>query len=182
MICELDYLPTVLISILYFGCLVGYFCIPTIADNYGRKIAIKIAWVIYGLGVVLIGFSFHPSLVGIGEFMAGFGSNPAITLCFSFLNEQCLRKKRQRYGVIVQGFFGVGVCVIGLIFISDITWRYVFYILLGLIVLWFFFLFYLLETPKFLLSRKKKKILAVLNIMAKRNNKSEIKIEDLKDI
>ena len=108
MICEIDYLPTIFISIFYFGSLVGFFFIPSVADNFGRKIAMLISWAIYGIGVLIIGISFHPALVGIGEFLAGFGCNPAITLCYSFLNEQCLRESRQRYGVGIQIFIALG--------------------------------------------------------------------------
>ena len=66
MICDMTYLRTVLISIFYFGSLVGFFLLPTVADNFGRKIAIIISWGIYAGGVLIIGVAFHPVLVGIG--------------------------------------------------------------------------------------------------------------------
>jgi hypothetical protein len=40
--------------------------------------------------------------------LAGFGTNPAITLCFSFINEQCLGRARQGFGVGVQIFLALG--------------------------------------------------------------------------
>ena len=182
MICDQDYLSNLLISIFYFGCLIGFFIIPTVADNFGRKIGMLISWGIFGVGVLVLAFSFHPGLIGIGEFLAGFGSNPAIILCYSFINEQFLRKSRQIYGVGIQVFFAVGMCITGLLFIPDLTWRYVLYLLLGLILVSFISLFYLLETPKFLMIREKEKTLEVLNTMARRNKKDEITIDDIKDI
>ena len=86
MICDLNYLPTIFISIFYFGSLIGFFIIPSIADNHGRKKAMLISWAIYGTGVLIMLIAFHPALIGIGEFLAGFGCNPAITLCYSFIN------------------------------------------------------------------------------------------------
>ena len=86
MICDQEFLPSILISIFYFGSLIGFFIIPSVADNYGRKIAMFISWIFYAVGVLFIAVAIHPSMVGIGEFLAGFGCNPAITLCYSFLN------------------------------------------------------------------------------------------------
>ena len=134
MICDNDHLPTIFISIFYLGCLIGYFFIPTIADNFGRKIGIMISWTIYGIGVLMIAVSFHPVMVGIGEFLAGFGCNPTIMLCYSFINEQSLRKARQLSGIGIQLSFAIGICVTGLLFIPDLTWRYVLYLLFGLVV------------------------------------------------
>ena len=66
MICDQDYLPSFFISLFYFGSLFGFLLIPMIADNYGRKIAIKISWGIYGIGIFLLGFSISPIMVGLG--------------------------------------------------------------------------------------------------------------------
>jgi OCT family organic cation transporter-like MFS transporter 4/5 len=71
---------------LFIGSLIGFFIIPYAADNFGRKIAIQASWGICTLGVLLICLADSPNMIGIGYFFAGFGSNPAITLCFSFIN------------------------------------------------------------------------------------------------
>jgi MFS family permease len=70
----------------FIGSLIGFFIIPFIADNLGRKIAMQIAWGICTLGVLLLCIGNSVALIGIGYFLAGLGSNPAITLCFSFIN------------------------------------------------------------------------------------------------
>jgi MFS family permease len=67
------------------GSLIGFFIIPHLADNYGRKIMVHISWGICVLGALLIATAPSPILVGIGFFLAGFGANPAITLNFSFI-------------------------------------------------------------------------------------------------
>ena len=71
---------------LFFGSLIGFFIIPYAADNFGRNSAMKVAWGICTLGVLIICLADSPNMVGIGYFFAGFGCNPAITLCFSFIN------------------------------------------------------------------------------------------------
>ena len=72
---------------MFFGALIGYFFIPTIADNSGRKIGLKIAIIIGIVGSVLFSIADSPLVVGFALFFVGFGTNPAITLAFSFINE-----------------------------------------------------------------------------------------------
>lgn len=86
MICDNSYTITILQSLLFAGSLLGFFIIPYIADNWGRKLGIRISWAIATLGVLTVALAESPNMVGIGYFFAGFGSNPAITLCFSFIN------------------------------------------------------------------------------------------------
>ena len=71
--------------------------IPYIADNAGRKISLEIAWGIAIGGVVIILIADSSNMIGLGLFFIGFGTNPATTLSFSFINEQCLGKYRQTY-------------------------------------------------------------------------------------
>ena len=133
----------------------------------------QISWVICTLGVFLLVIANSIVLIAIGYFLAGLGSNPAITLCFSFINEQCLYKSRQRYGVFVQIFLALGESTIALMFIPQgfWSWRWVMAILLIMVIIVNGFLFYLLETPKFLFSKDKNATLKVLNQIATRNKK-----------
>ena len=82
--------------------------IPYVADNWGRRIAIRISWGIFVIGIAFIGLADSPNMIGMGQLLTGFGCNPAITLCYSFLNEQVLRAKRQYYGVTIQVFLAIG--------------------------------------------------------------------------
>lgn len=70
----------------FVGSLIGFFIIPFIADNMGRRIAMIISWIICTIGVIILVFANSIFLIGAGYFLAGLGSNPAITLCFSFIN------------------------------------------------------------------------------------------------
>ena len=108
LICEQDYLVAVLTSLVYFGSLVGFFVIPFIADNWGRKITILISWTFFVIGIGTICIADSPNMIGMGQFFAGFGCNPAITLSYSFINEQCSGKSRQFFGIGIQVFFAFG--------------------------------------------------------------------------
>lgn len=116
MICSNDYLVPIMSSLLYLGSLIGFFLIPYIADNWGRKIAIRISWGAFVFGLIFIALADSPNMIAMGQFVSGFGCNPAITLCYSFINEQVLGTKRQRYGVIFQIFLALGECIIAFMF------------------------------------------------------------------
>ena len=78
---------TIFQSLVYGGSLIGFFIIPYIADNWGRKIAIMLSWGIYGGGILCLSLAYNGTTVAVGQFLSGFGCNPAVTLCYSFLNE-----------------------------------------------------------------------------------------------
>ena len=56
------------------------------------------------------------------------------------------------------------------------------YMFLGLTVLALFLMTYLVESPKFLMMRDKKKTLEALNIIARRNKRKPITEEELNQI
>ena len=165
LICELSGITTVLTSMIFVGSLLGFFAVPYFADNWGRRIAIRVSWMICTIGVAFAACATSPSMVGIGYFLAGFGANPAITLCYSFINEQCLGRSRQRYGVIIQVFYAIGESTIGLMFIEGLglSWRVILFIVLGLTIVVDILLLYLVETPKFLIKKSEKKTLNAFN-------------------
>lgn len=106
--CDKDYVLTILSSIVYMGSFVGFFFFPYIADNFGRKLAINASWLTCCAGVILSAFSQNVYMVGAGWFLGGFGGNPAITLSYSFINEQSLGKSRQYFSIGIQLWFAVG--------------------------------------------------------------------------
>ena len=119
---------------MFVGAIFGFFVIPFIADNFGRRLAMRIAWAIGSVAVLVTCIADSVNMVGLGLFLVGFGTNPAITLCFSFVNEICLGKSRQRYGVGVQVAWAVGETTVALVFQTGLTWRGIMYIMLGLFI------------------------------------------------
>lgn len=68
----------------------------------------RISWTFFVIGILFNLLADSPNMVGMGQLLTGFGCNPAITLCYSFLNEQVLRKKRQYYGLFIQVSLAIG--------------------------------------------------------------------------
>lgn len=168
---------------LFFGALVGFFVIPNIADNSGRKGALRVAWVVGIISVLITVMSDSPRIIGFGLFFIGFGTNPAITLAFSFINEQCLGKARQRFGVGVQIGLAVGESTIALIFLSELTWREIMMMLLVLFVLAHIPLeLCLKETPMYLIEKSAHLTLKLLNEIGRINKKELITEEEFRTL
>lgn len=115
---------------LFVGSIFGFFVIPYVADNYGRKLAMRSSWGIGTVAVMILCIADSPNMVGLSLFLIGFGTNPAITLCFSFINEICLGKSKARYGVGVQMIWAFGETTIALLFATNMTWLAIAYIVL----------------------------------------------------
>jgi MFS family permease len=139
---------------LFFGSMFGFLVIPYIADNAGRKISLEIAWGIAIGGVVIILIADSSNMIGLGLFFIGFGTNPATTLSFSFINEQCLGKYRQRFNIGVLVSFSLGEISIGLIFSLGLSWRTIMllFLFICLAVLALIFKF-ILESHMFLVKK-----------------------------
>lgn len=157
---------------MFVGAIFGFFVIPYIADNYGRRLAMRIAWGIGTVAVLITCISDSYNMIGLGLLLVGFGTNPGITLCFSFVNEICLGKTRQRYGVGVQVAWAIGETTVALIFQTGLGWRAIMYILLVLFIVVAVAIEYLLlETPMFFLKKQPELAFVTLNKMAKVNSK-----------
>jgi MFS family permease len=55
--CNNSYLVTVLESLVFVGSLIGFFVIPYIADNWGRKKGILISWTLCTVGILILSFA-----------------------------------------------------------------------------------------------------------------------------
>lgn len=177
--CSYDYIVTVLESLVSIGSLLGFFVFPYLADNWGRKKAMHIAWATCTLGILLVATAQEISMMAIGQFLAGFGGNPAITLDYSFINEQSLGKSRQYFSVGIQVSLAIGEALLGLVFFGVSNWRTVSYVLLAPTVIINILLFYLEESPKFMISKDSAITLKILNNIAKKNGKRKLKLDDV---
>ena len=71
---------------LFVGALFGFFVIPYMADNYGRRLAMRVAWGLATVSILILFVSDSPNMIGLSLFLVGFSTNPAITLTFTFIN------------------------------------------------------------------------------------------------
>jgi MFS family permease len=72
---------------LYFGAFVGYILFSFYSDNYGRRIALLVAFSIATIGTIIMVCSFNLPVVALGLFLLGAGADAAINMTFNYLGE-----------------------------------------------------------------------------------------------
>ena len=179
MVCSNEYIKSILQSLIALGSCIGFFIFPYYADNKGRKITMVVAWGFFTVGVVFTALANGPWMAGIGQFLMGFGGNAAITLDFSFINEQCSGKARQYFSIGVQMFFAISECLVGYVLYWMQNWRYTVYIMLGATVLVNISHYFLIETPKYMMSKDLPKTVELFNRIAKINKRPEVTYDEV---
>lgn len=182
MVCSNEYIRSILQSIIALGSFIGFFVFPYYADNKGRKITMMVAWGFFTVGVALAALANGPWMAGIAQIIMGFGGNAAITLDFSFINEQCNGKVRQYFSIGVQMFFALAECLVGYVLFWMHDWRKTVYIMLGVSVLVFISHFFLIETPKYMIAKDIPKTVEIFNKIAKINGKEQVTYDEVLEV
>eukprot|EP00825_Cyclidium_porcatum_P047608 TRINITY_DN7776_c0_g1_i2.p1 TRINITY_DN7776_c0_g1~~TRINITY_DN7776_c0_g1_i2.p1 ORF type:complete len:401 (-),score=41.66 TRINITY_DN7776_c0_g1_i2:316-1518(-) len=159
-------------SITYFGSLCGFFLFSYIADNFGRKFGLVSSWISATVGVILMATSADYWMFAIGNGLAGFGLNPAITLHYSFITEQVKGKMREYQSIAIQIAFAAGELLMVLECYYYPSWRYytIFTLAIPVFLLNFAHLF-IFETPKFVYEKEGQKAIEILSKIARVNHK-----------
>jgi MFS family permease len=174
MVCGNEYIKSTLQSIIALGSCIGFFVFPYFADNKGRKMTMIVAWICFTIGTLLTALANGYVMAGFGQFMMGFGGNAAITLDFSFINEQCAGRMRQ--------YFSIAECLVGYVLFWLQDWRVSVYIMLGVAVLVNFLHIFLLETPKYMLSRDLNETVNLFNRIAKINGREQVTYDEVLEV
>jgi MFS family permease len=181
MVCSKEWISSLLQSFSYLGGFVGYLLMGHLADNVGRKRVEFASWIINLLGIaILMASGTHLYLVGISNFLTGFGSNAVINLDITFLKELSLGNFRERSIVVLQIIFSLGVSLVALSCLLIPEWKVVTGLCIGvpaLVVTGFSFI--IEETPYFSLKKGRGELLASLNRIARYNRTEELVMEDL---
>jgi MFS family permease len=104
-----------LIAFMFLGAAVGFLCLTLFGETVGKKLLMQINVATYVVGLVLTIFCVDLYMAGAGLFLAALGINNAYIICFYFIIETCADENREKFSVICQAFYGVGV-------ILDILW------------------------------------------------------------
>ena len=127
----------------YFGSLIGYIIFATFTDNFGRKASMTVSLSGATLGCVLLSTSFNLPMVLIGVILVGGGINISSSIVFMFLAEAVGDLKRQKYSVIVQSVYTIGVIVIYGLYYFLHNWRLISTIMLTIPMIFLFIVFVL---------------------------------------
>lgn len=161
---------------MYWGSFAGYIGFPFVADNFGRKRAEEIAWIMACVGAVILACSFNIPVAAVGLFLCGLGTNSAITLHYTFIKEFVVGKVRDIMIISLQITFSLGVCMIALVGLLVPNWRLISIIFFAvpMLVLLLTGRRWVEETPEFSIQRGHDVLLASLNRIAKYNGRSPI--------
>ncbi|TPX45303.1 hypothetical protein SeLEV6574_g03938 [Synchytrium endobioticum] len=174
----------------FIGMIVGASCWGIFSDIYGRRPAFNLTLLLTSIFAIISAFSpSFPALCVLLAFM-GFGLGGNLP-CDGTLFLEFLPAKNQKLLTLLSAFWPIGQVVISLAgwalmpghscettetcsSESNRGWRYVLFalgVMIGLMFVCRFFVFRLLESPKYLLSRgKRQEALDVLNQLAQKAN------------
>jgi MFS family permease len=185
-LCSKSVIIDLVSSCTYFGAFVGYIVISFFSDNFGRKSSMAVSWGICTLGTIVVACSVNIYMVAVGLFLSGCGCDAAINICFFFFGEVVGDKKRQKYSVFVQIFFTLGAMTVTLFFSLIDSWRINWIVLVAgpAIIELALLVWYIEETPQFLVKKGVKATLKALNRIGKINTglRSVLDEEDIQNV
>lgn len=157
---------------LNLGFLIGALTLGYAADRYGRKVTYLISSFGVGLCGIIVAFAPNFYILVFFRFLQGiFGKGTWMT-CYVIVTELVGSKQRRIVGIVVQMFFTLGVMIIpGIAYVIP-TWQG---LQLAISLPNFLFLLYywfIPESPRWLLIRKKKdKALRIMGDIARHNGR-----------
>ena len=157
------------------GAIVGCVVAGVYADNVGRKRVLVRCWIVTLVGAVLTTASVHLHMTTAGLFLCGMGLFPSSLLSLCFFSEMVSPGGRQTASTVVQLYTPVGGLLAVVFFYVIDHWRVVWGLLITLpiLVMLFLIIFYLEETPKFLLRQGPKATVKALNRIGRINTGRE---------
>ncbi|XP_031169707.1 solute carrier family 22 member 2-like [Sander lucioperca] len=183
LVCSDAWLVDMYQATLNVGYLVGSITIGYLADRFGRKISFLMSNLMNGIAGILVAVA--PNYVSLLVFrtLYGFGVKGGWMSGYVLITEIVGVEYRRTVGVLYQMFFSVGILILPLLayFITD--WRWLQVVITVPYILFLSYYWFIPESPRWLLSQKKKsKAVEITEAMAKGNKMTLSKnIETLRD-
>ncbi|XP_040285215.1 solute carrier family 22 member 3 isoform X2 [Bufo bufo] len=157
---------------LNLGFLIGALTLGYAADRYGRKVTYLISSFGVGLCGIIVAFAPNFYILVFFRFLQGiFGKGTWMT-CYVIITELVGSKQRRIVGIVVQMFFTLGVMIIPGIAYLISTWQGIQLAISLPNFLFLLYYWYIPESPRWLLIRKKKdKALRIMGDIAKHNGR-----------
>jgi MFS transporter, SP family, galactose:H+ symporter len=149
------------VSILLLGGLVGALAAGTLADRFGRKWAMSLTSLIFIAGALLTAFSPSYEWLLLARFFSGIGVGIIVVVAPLYLAEVSPAAYRGTFVSLFQFAIAVGILFsffINYLFIESGQWRWMFGIGVIPALLQMLALFFLPETPAWLLKHGKKRL------------------------
>ncbi|XP_034755588.1 solute carrier family 22 member 2 [Etheostoma cragini] len=183
LVCSDAWLVDMYQATLNVGFLVGSITVGYLADRFGRKMSFMISSLMNGITGILMAVA--PNYVSLLVFrtLYGLGVKGGWMAGYVLITEIVGVEYRRTVGVIYQMFFSIGILLLPLLayFIAD--WRWLQVVITVPYFLFLSYYWFIPESPRWLLSQKKKsKAVEITEAMAKKNKMTLSKnIETLRD-
>ncbi|XP_032398408.1 solute carrier family 22 member 2 [Etheostoma spectabile] len=183
LVCSDAWLVDMYQATLNVGFLVGSITVGYLADRFGRKLSFMMSSLMNGITGILMAVA--PNYVSLLVFrtLYGLGVKGGWMAGYVLITEIVGVEYRRTVGVIYQMFFSIGILLLPLLayFIAD--WRWLQVVITVPYFLFLSYYWFIPESPRWLLSQKKKsKAVEITEAMAKRNKMTLSKnIETLRD-
>lgn len=105
------------------------------------------------IGAVIVAIGYNLTMIAVGAIMSGAGINVSAGMVFYFFGETVENLKRQKYSILVQIAYTSAAITMTCLYYLIGSWRVIYIIvtMVPAIIMLFFFLLYVEETPQFLL-------------------------------
>src|ERR671916_955300 len=172
------FLEGIIVSTLLVGAVVGAISGGPLSDRFGRRPAVLLAAIIFGLGALAVAFAPSVAFIVVGRFLLGLGVGLASMIVPLYIAEIAPADRRGALVSLNQLMITIGILasyIVGVIFTPIEGWRYMFGVALIPALILGIGMFRLPESPRWLFNRgQTEKARAVLG---RSRSQQEIELE-----
>ena len=115
----------------FFGQCIGAFCLPWLAERYGRLRIMTYTVALFALASLACGFTWSFQSLLIARFVQGLGLGGEVSCAATYINEIARSKGRGRFFLLYELIFGVGAFIAGIVgswVVPAFGWQWIFFI------------------------------------------------------
>ena len=144
------------LSAAFIGQFVGAIAAGWLAERYGRLIVITVAIGLFSVMSLACAFAWGASSLIAFRFLEGVGLGAEVPIANTYINEIARSAVRGRFYILYQTLFAFGLIAagfLGFVMVPRIGWQSMFYLGTAPIILVFFIMRLLPESPRWLVSK-----------------------------
>src|ERR671916_3332814 len=150
------FMEGIIVSTLLVGAVVGAISGGPLSDRFGRRPAVLLAAIIFGLGALAVAFAPSVAFIVVGRFLLGLGVGLASMIVPLYIAEIAPADRRGALVSLNQLMITIGILasyIVGVIFTPIEGWRYMFGVALIPALILGIGMFRLPESPRWLFNR-----------------------------
>src|SRR3712207_903316 len=179
------FMEGIIVSTLLVGAVVGALSGGPLSDRFGRRPAVLLAAIIFGLGALAVAFAPSVAFIVVGRFLLGLGVGLASMIVPLYIAEIAPADRRGALVSLNQLMITIGILasyIVGVIFTPIEGWRYMFGVALIPALILGIGMFRLPESPRWLFNRgQTEKARAVLS-RSRSQEEVDLELQEMEEI